>query len=114
MSSAQKLTKKASKKIDNKNPPKKGKSEIALINTDKKVTNEPIEKEMLKGQEHKNHIEEVQNEDKNIIENNAEINDNEQENVSNLEKKEETKKRNNTNKTKRNILKRKNDEIKLQ
>ena len=91
MSSVQKITKKVSKKLDNKNPPKKGKSETVLISLDKKVTTEPIEKEMLKGQEHKIHIEEVQNEEKNSIENYNELNNNDQENVSNIEKNEETK-----------------------
>ena len=46
---------------------------------------------MLKGQEHKIHIEEVQNEEKNSIENYNELNNNDQENVSNIEKNEETK-----------------------
>jgi len=87
MSSVQKLSKKNSK-LDHKNSQKKGKADTVLINSDKKITNEPIEKEMLKGQEH---IEEISNEDKNIIENNAEINNNEQENISNIEKNEEKK-----------------------
>ena len=62
--------KKVNKKteIDKKNSPKKNKNEekqkmikIPPINIDNKITNEPIEKEMLKGQEHKDHIEEVEN-----------------------------------------------------
>ena len=87
MSSVQKLSKKNSK-LDHKNPTKKGKADTVLINADKKITTEPIEKEMLKGQEH---IEEISNEGKNIIENNAEINNNELESISNIEKNEEKK-----------------------
>ena len=75
MSSTKKLSKKNSK-LDNKNPTKKVKIETELIDIGKKVTNEEIEKEMLKGEEHKNHIE-IQNEEKNNTENNAETGNNE-------------------------------------
>ena len=90
MSSVQKKSKKSSK-VENKNPPKKEKIEKEPTNNDKKITNEPIEKEMLKGQDHKNHIEEVQNEEKKNTENNADTNNNEQQNEPNLESNEEAK-----------------------
>ena len=48
-------------KIENKNEEKQKMTKIPPINIDNKITNEPIEKEMLKGQEHKDHIEEVEN-----------------------------------------------------
>ena len=89
MSSTKKLSKKNSK-LDNKNPTKKVKIETELIDIGKKVTNEEIEKEMLKGEEHKNHIE-IQNEEKNNTENNAETGNNEKQNISNVEINEENK-----------------------
>ena len=89
MSSVQKKLTKNSSKLENKNPPKKEKPEKDLITTEKKITNEPIEKEMLKGQEHNTHIEEVPKEEKNENENKEEINDKEQENSQNDEKQEE-------------------------
>ena len=101
MSSVKNKTKKKSEP-ENKNPPKKIKLEekpipiqSPIINTDKnldeKITNEPIEKEMLKGQDHKEHIEEVQNNEINNNENKEEINsNNNQENSSNIEKEEES------------------------
>ena len=89
MSSVQKKISKKNSKLDNKNPPKKTKSEKDLITPEKKITNEPIEKEMLKGQEHNTHIEEVPKEEKNENENKEEINDKEQENSQNDEKQEE-------------------------
>ena len=104
MSSVKAKTKKKSEP-ENKNPPKKIKSEekdntIQPLpinsdnNFDKKITNEPIEKEMLKGQDHKEHIEEVQNKEINNIntsENKDDINNNNsQENISNIQKEEES------------------------
>ena len=89
MSSVQKKLTKNTSKLDNKNPPKKEKPEKDLITTEKKITNEPIEKEMLKGQEHNTHIEEVPKEEKNENENKEEVNDKEQENSQNDEKQEE-------------------------
>ena len=89
MSSVQKKLTKNTSKLENKNPPKKEKPEKDLITTEKKITNEPIEKEMLKGQEHNTHIEEVPKEEKNENENKEEINDKEQENSQNDEKQEE-------------------------
>ena len=94
MSSVQKKISKKNSKLDNKNPPKKTKSEKDLITPEKKITNEPIEKEMLKGQEHPDQIEEEPKEEKNDNENNNDINNNElndkeQENIQNSEKPEE-------------------------
>ena len=94
MSSVQKKISKKNSKLDNKNPSKKTKSEKDLITPEKKVTNEPIEKEMLKGQEHPDQIEEEPKEEKNDNENNNDINNNElndkeQENIQNSEKPEE-------------------------
>ena len=68
-------------------------SEKKAKNLDKKITNEPIEKEMLKGQDHKEHIEEVQNKEINNInttENKDDINNNSQENISNIQNEEES------------------------
>ena len=84
--SSVKKAKKNKSELENKNQPKILKTEVkktmsksSSINTeDKKITNEPIEKEMLKGQEHDNHIQEKQenenneNEFKNIENNNNE------------------------------------------
>ena len=89
MSSVQKKLTKNTSKLENKNPPKKEKPEKDLITTEKKITNEPIEKEMLKGQEHNTHIEELPKEEKNENENKEEVNDKEQENSQNDEKQEE-------------------------
>ena len=104
MSSVKTKTKKKSE-LETKNPPKKKKSEekdnsIQPFpvnndnNLDKKITNEPIEKEMLKGQDHKEHIEEVQNKEINNInttENKNDIsNNNSQENISNIQKEEDS------------------------
>ena len=89
MSSVQKKLTKNTSKLENKNPPKKEKPEKDLITTEKKITNEPIEKEMLKGQEHNTHIEEVPKEEKNENENKEEVNDKEQENSQNDAKQEE-------------------------
>ena len=87
--SSVKKAKKNKSELENKIPPKnlktdinKNASKIPSRNKDNiKVTNEPIEKEMLKGQEHENHIEEAQkDENENIndkeINNNENINDN--------------------------------------
>ena len=87
--SSVKKAKKNKSELENKIPPKnlktdinKNTSKIPSRNKDNiKVTNEPIEKEMLKGQEHENHIEEAQkDENENIndkeINNNENINDN--------------------------------------
>ena len=96
--SSVKKAKKNKSELENKNPPKILKTEVkktmsksSSINTeDKKITNEPIEKEMLKGQEHDNHIQEKQenenneNEFKNIENNNNEeinINNNDEQNT---------------------------------
>ena len=90
--SSVKKAKKNKSELENKIPPKnlktdinKNASKIPSRNKDNiKVTNEPIEKEMLKGQEHENHIEEAQkDENENIndkeINNNENINDNKEE-----------------------------------
>ena len=87
--SSVKKAKKNKSELENKIPPKnlktdinKNTSKIPSRNKDNiKVTNEPIEKEMLKGQEHENHIEEApKDENENIndkeINNNENINDN--------------------------------------
>ena len=96
--SSVKKAKKNKSELENKNPPKIIKTEVkktmsksSSINTeDKKITNEPIEKEMLKGQEHDNHIQEKQenenneNEFKNLENNNNEeinINNNDEQNI---------------------------------
>ena len=96
--SSVKKAKKNKSELENKNPPKILKTEVkktmsksSSINTeDKKITNEPIEKEMLKGQEHDNHIQEKQenenneNEFKNLENNNNEeinINNNDEQNI---------------------------------
>ena len=87
--SSVKKAKKNKSELENKIPPKnlktdinKNASKIPSRNKDNiKVTNEPIEKEMLKGQEHENHVEEApKDENENIndkeINNNENINDN--------------------------------------
>ena len=87
--SSVKKAKKNKSELENKIPPKnlktdinKNTSKIPSRNKDNiKVTNEPIEKEMLKGQEHENHIKEApKDENENIndkeINNNENINDN--------------------------------------
>ena len=87
--SSVKKAKKNKSELENKIPPKnlktdinKNASKIPSRNKDNiKVTNEPIEKEMLKGQEHENHVEEApKDKNKNIndkeINNNENINDN--------------------------------------
>ena len=78
--SSVKKAKKDKSDLENKNQPKNLKTEIkksiqksSPINIeDKKITNEPIEKEMLKGEEHDNHSKEIQKseEEIKIIENN--------------------------------------------
>ena len=95
------VKKKVNKKteIDKKNSPKKNKNEekqkmikIPPINIDNKITNEPIEKEMLKGQEHKDHIEEVENKEIENMDKNIETNG--QENLVNIPINEEVEQKN--------------------
>ena len=84
--SSVKKAKKNKSELENKIPPKnlktdinKNASKIPSRNKDNiKVTNEPIEKEMLKGQEHENHIEEAQKDENENINDNNEINNNEE------------------------------------
>ena len=84
--SSVKKAKKNKSELENKIPPKnlktdinKNTSKIPSRNKDNiKVTNEPIEKEMLKGQEHENHIEEAQKDENENINDNNEINNNEE------------------------------------
>ena len=82
--SSVKKAKKNKSELENKIPPKnlktdinKNASKIPSRNKDNiKVTNEPIEKEMLKGQEHENHVEEAPKDENEKI-NDKEINNNE-------------------------------------
>ena len=119
--SSVKKAKKNKSDLESKNPPKilntevkKTISKSSSINTEnKKITNDPIEKEMLKGEEHDNHIQENQEDENNESEIKNIENNNNNEEINNNNNDEEQNKSLNKNKNKENEEKNENEIVQI-